>query len=126
MPTASSAKHILNIAYDESLMDSRERILTSAGYTVESVHLKQDALKHFLAGKFSLVLIGHSVPASDREDLIVLIRAWDRFVPIAFVSPSTAPQSCASADMTIGSRPADLLKGVSDAITGPWAAKLLE
>jgi len=121
MPTASSSKHILNIAYDTSLMDSRESILTSAGYRVESVNRKQDVLKHVLATKFSLVLIGHSVPAPEREDLIVLIRACDRFIPIAFVAPRTDSQSCASADMTIASHPADLLKGVSEATTEPWA-----
>jgi CheY-like chemotaxis protein len=96
-------------------MDSRERILTFAGYTVESVHLRPDALKHLLAGKYSLVLIGHSVPAVERDELIVLFRASDRSVPIVFVASSTEPESCASADMTIGSRPDDLLKGVSDA-----------
>jgi hypothetical protein len=123
MPIGSSSKHILNIAYDTTLMDSRERVLISAGYTVESVHRKHDALKHVLPNKFSLVLVGHSVPAPERDDLIVLIRACDPFVPIAFVAPSTESQSCASADMTIGSRPADLLNGVSDAIREPWVLK---
>jgi hypothetical protein len=120
MPAATHRTHILNIAYDESLMHSRERVLTSAGYSVVSVNLKQDALKHVLSTKFSLVLIGHSVPAPERDDLIVLIRACDPFVSIAFVAPITDNQSCASADMTISSRPADLLKGVIDATRGPW------
>ena len=65
-----SKPRILSIAYDESLLQTREMILRNAGFDVTSALGFVEA--QGLCGKqqFDLVVIGHTIPRNDKLALI--------------------------------------------------------
>ena len=68
-------KHrILSISYDESLLITRQMLLEQAGYEVLSALGFTEALKHCHGERFSLVILGHSLPRSDKESLVAAIK----------------------------------------------------
>jgi CheY-like chemotaxis protein len=107
---------ILNVSYDQSLLDSRELVLCSVGYAVESTSSIEDALMRFRARHFHVVLIGHSVSERDRERFISLIRQHNPSVPVVFVSNEDEPIDDPSADITTVNHPERLLQSVSVAL----------
>ena len=107
---------ILNVSYDQSLLDSRELVLCSVGYAVESTSSIEDALMRFSARHFHVVLIGHSVAERDRKRFISLIRQHNPSVPVVFVSNEDEPIDDPSADITTVNHPKKLLQSVSVAL----------
>ena len=107
---------ILNVSYDQSLLDSRELVLCSVGYAVESTSSIEDALRRFRARHFHAVLIGHSVPERDRRHFISLIRQHNPSVPVVFVSNECEPIDDPSADITTVNHPERLLESMSVAL----------
>ncbi len=65
---------ILSIAYDESLLRTREWILKSAGDKVTSALGFTSAIAHCGNGGFDLVILGHTIPYPDKVALIERIR----------------------------------------------------
>ena len=65
---------ILSISYDPSLLATRELVLRQAGYQVASALQFADALRLCSQGTFDLIIIGHSIPRSEKQDLLVEIR----------------------------------------------------
>jgi DNA-binding NtrC family response regulator len=61
---------ILSVAYDESLLLTRHYILEKAGFTVVSALRFAEAIEHCQQQKFDLIVLGHSVPPSDKTALI--------------------------------------------------------
>jgi CheY-like chemotaxis protein len=97
-------------------LDSRELILRSVGYAVESTSSIEGALKRFRARHFHCVLIGYSVPERDRKRFISLIRQHNPSVPVVFVSTEGEPTEEPSADITTVNHPETLLQSVSVAL----------
>jgi DNA-binding NarL/FixJ family response regulator len=115
---------ILNVSYNQSLLDSRELILRSVGYTVESSSSIGDALLRFRARDFHCVLIGHSVSEQDRRHFISQIRQHNPSVPVVFVSIECEPNDDPSADITTVNDPERLLQSVSAALLEMGIAEL--
>ena len=67
--------HILSVSYDEALLNSRQLILESQGYRVTSALGFQLALHACKSAKYDLFVLGHSIPATDKEALIQEFRA---------------------------------------------------
>ena len=65
---------ILSISYDESLLRTREWLLRGAGFSVTSALGFTQAAAHCGNAGFDLVVIGHSIPQSDRAALIQQVR----------------------------------------------------
>jgi DNA-binding response OmpR family regulator len=107
---------ILNVSHDEWLLTSRELVLCSVGYAVESTSSIEDALMRFRARHFHVVLIGHSVSERDRRHFISLIRKHNPSVPVVFVSDEGEPIDDPSADITTVNHPERLLQSVSLAL----------
>jgi DNA-binding response OmpR family regulator len=107
---------ILNVSYDESLLDSRELVLNSAGYAVESTRSIEEALTRFRERHFHLVLIGYTVPELDRKQFVSLIRQHDPSVPVVFISSEGEPIDDPSVDITTVNHPEKLLQSVSVAL----------
>jgi DNA-binding response OmpR family regulator len=61
---------VLNIAYDESLLRTREWILKAAGFKVTSALGFTNATSHCGNANFDLVILGHSIPHADKVALI--------------------------------------------------------
>jgi DNA-binding NtrC family response regulator len=116
MPNTPFRRFVLNVSYDQSLLNTRELILRSDGYGVESTCSIEDALMRFRARRFHCVLIGHSVWERDREKFISLIRQHNPSVPVVFVANEGEPIDDPSADITTVNDPERLLKSVSVAL----------
>jgi len=69
------ATRILSVSYDFSLLTTRALILQKAGHEVVSAYGLVDAMLACKEGTFDLVIIGHSIPRSEKEALLHEIRA---------------------------------------------------
>ena len=68
------AKKILSISYDEPLLTTREMLLAQAGYEVTSALGFDEAMKHCEGPAYDLVILGHSIPRRDTQDLLRQVR----------------------------------------------------
>jgi DNA-binding response OmpR family regulator len=66
---------VLAVGQDRLLLETRSQVLRSAGYSVVSALSIDQALKHFRAGDFDIVILCHSISLHDRELLTNAIRA---------------------------------------------------
>jgi CheY-like chemotaxis protein len=107
---------ILAVGQDPTLLDTRNLILRSAGYMVEPARSIGQAISHFRAGDFDLVVVCHSVPAQDRDRLASLIRTSGSATPIVCISAMTGEQHDAFADAIIESDPRMLLCGIKEVL----------
>ena len=83
----------------------------SSGFFVIDASTVQEAIHHFKAGDFDLVLLGDSLPFDKKERLSYLIRASGSKVPVVSIGdPSIDPESYA--DATLRSEPNALLSGI--------------
>jgi DNA-binding response OmpR family regulator len=69
------AKRILLISYDEQLLIARRMLLEREGYNVSSALGLKEALANCNDGAFDLLLLGHSIPITDKGGLIRTFRA---------------------------------------------------
>jgi DNA-binding NarL/FixJ family response regulator len=123
-PNTLMQRLILNVSYDQSLLDTRELLLRSVGYAVESTSSIEDALVRFRARHFHAVLIGYTVSERDRKHFILLIRQHNPSVPVVFVSNEDEPIDDPSADITTANDPERLLQSVSVAFLEKGIAEL--
>jgi DNA-binding response OmpR family regulator len=61
---------ILSISYDESLLQTRAMLLERAGYEVDSALGFSAAIHACKTKQFDLVVLGHSIPVEDKEQII--------------------------------------------------------
>ena len=71
---ASRPPSVLSISYDESLLRTREWLLSAAGFSVTSALGFTDAAAHCRNSAYDLVIVGHSIPRKDKAALIEQIR----------------------------------------------------
>lgn len=72
---ANRALSVLSISCDESLLRTREWILKAAGFDVTSALGFAQATAHCNNNGFDLVIVGHSLPRSDKATLVREIRS---------------------------------------------------
>lgn len=63
-------KRILLISYDERLLIARRNLLENEGYKVSSALGFKEAMANCGDGAFDLIILGHSIPPSDKGKLI--------------------------------------------------------
>lgn len=66
-------RHILLVSYDIALLNTRQFLLESHGYTVTSAADFADALRKCKGVGYDLLIIGYSVPVTDKQALIAAI-----------------------------------------------------
>jgi hypothetical protein len=104
---------VLAVGLDSWLISMHSELWKSQGYIMIPVSSARDAIDHFNAGDFDLVLLGDGIPAGQRERLTSLIRARSSRTPIVSFSDSFA--SCEpSADAVLHSDPGTLLSGLRE------------
>ena len=70
-------RHILLISYDERLLIARRIKLEQAGYQVCSALGFKEAIANCKdGGSYDLLILGHSIPTHDKEDLIAAFRKY--------------------------------------------------
>ena len=106
---------VLAVGFDSSLMTTRTLVLQSAGYVVIRASSLEEAVDHFRAGDFDLVLLCHSAPAADREHLTRLIRASGSSIPIVSIARSHG-ECDPFANATLEDGPNKFVAGIRDAL----------
>jgi DNA-binding response OmpR family regulator len=69
------AVSILSVSYDPNLLFTRQLILEQAGYQVTSALGFTKALAYCKNSSFNLLILGHSIPHSDKCALVESFRA---------------------------------------------------
>lgn len=113
------AKLILSLSHDPQLLSTRERLLLSAGYDVESTDSTNEAISRLGILRIDLVVIGHTVPAEDRQWFISQVREYDASVPVVFIAPFSDPSKELLADVNTVSLPAQFLSVIREALSRP-------
>jgi DNA-binding response OmpR family regulator len=106
---------VLAIGLDSTLLKAQGSLWKAAGYIVNVAGSIRDAIDHFKAGDFDLVLLGDSIPEENRERLTYLIRSLGSHVPVAFIAESSG--DCDRfADATLRTEPKAMLTGMRELV----------
>ena len=65
---------IISVSYDDTLLRTREWMLTAAGHSVISAEGFHDAREACERPKYDLFVLGHSIPENDKMKLIECFR----------------------------------------------------
>jgi len=93
---------ILSISYDEALLRTREMLLKRKGYEVESAIGFSAALHACEHQRFDLVIMGHSIPSEDKEQIIRQLRAVCKTPILALRRPNDPPLKAAEYTLDSG------------------------
>jgi CheY-like chemotaxis protein len=119
----SPVGRILSVSYDEVLMRTRELLLRNAGHRVTSALGFTESIKQCKQGAFDLFILGHSIPHSDKIELVSAFRGSCPAPIISLRRNQGDEKLMAVADYVIDPDPEALLmlvnKIVSDQHTTP-------
>jgi DNA-binding NtrC family response regulator len=104
---------ILAVGLDPSLPTAQNAAWKSAGYIVISVGTIKEAIDHFRAGDFDLVLLGNSISLENKERLTFLIRSSGSRTPVVCVANLAEDCGC-FADATLRNDSDELLSGIQE------------
>lgn len=76
---------VLAVGLDSWKLTAQSALLKSAGYIFIATRSIRDAIDHFRAGDFDLVLLDNSISSEEREKLDILIRATGSKTPVACI-----------------------------------------
>jgi DNA-binding NtrC family response regulator len=108
---------ILSLGYDHRLMPLRSMLLRQAGYEVAEIYSWGEALRRSKSEIFNLLLICHTVPLDQREELIATIFSIRPHFPVLCLP--VEPAYCKPCDCQASSSTApEFLIEVSNALQG--------
>jgi len=108
---------ILSVSHDEPLLRTRHMLLQHSGYdTVSSLGFRV-SLQHCKRGNFDLFILGHSIPYSDKRQLVEEFRRVCA-APIISLRRSPGEQLVEGADYHIEPDPEPLLELVGRIVSG--------
>ena len=76
----------LAVGRDPLLLETRNQVLRSAGYTVVPALSVEQALQDFVSGDFDIVILCHSLPVRERERLTYAIRRHSPNTPVVAIA----------------------------------------
>ena len=100
---------ILSVSYDELLLRMRHLLLEREGYQVVSSRGFTESLHHCRRGGFDLFVLGHSIPHSDKQELVETFRIVSR-APVISLRRNAAEELVKGADYHIEPDPEPLLE----------------
>jgi DNA-binding response OmpR family regulator len=112
-------KHILSISYDESLLETRARLLQNAGFQVTSTIGFADAQTVCGKNKYDLIVICHTVPRSDKTLLAKSIRGSECGQILSLRKHENPPMEEAQWSVDSSTGPEVLLRTVTDILGTP-------
>jgi CheY-like chemotaxis protein len=104
---------IVHVGQDRFLMKMRSIILRQAGFVVDEAYSMRAA--RALAGLVDIVLICHTLPKKEQEQLAILVKEKAHSVPIICVTAypfEVAPDGCTS----VGNAPREILEAMAAAM----------
>jgi DNA-binding NtrC family response regulator len=102
---------ILTVGLDPPLPTAQNAAWKSAGYIVISVASIKQAIDHFKAGDFDLVLLGNSISLESKERLTFLIRTCGSHTPVVCIGNPSGDRGT-FADATLTNNSTELLEGI--------------
>jgi DNA-binding response OmpR family regulator len=112
---------ILSVSYDQTLLRMRHMLFETQGYEVLSSDGLTSSLEYCKQGGFDLFVLGHSVPAEEKQRMVEAFRKACR-APIISLRRTAGEQKVDGADYHIETDPEPLLKLVADVIRKKSAA----
>lgn len=113
---------ILSISYDETLLLTRELMLSGAGHEVTSALGFHRSVEACRTGGFDLFVLGHSIPKDDKLDLIQCFREKNPGALVIALTRANEPR-LKEVDLYLNpGDPAELLRGVAF-LTNPSAER---
>lgn len=106
---------VLSVSLDPELLDTRNLVLQSAGYTVVAAFSPREAVDRLREGDFDLVLLCQSIPTKDKDHLVLWLRASGSRIPVISIS-GFLYQRDAFADATVVSDPNVLLMAIREVL----------
>jgi DNA-binding response OmpR family regulator len=113
---------ILSVSYDEPLLRTRHMLLQHSGYDTVSSLGFMASLQHCKEGKFDLFILGHSIPYSDKKQLVEEFRHACP-APIISLRRNSGEQLVDGADYHLEPDPEPLLNLVERVLSGKAAAQ---
>lgn len=107
---------VLAVGMDSWKLTTQDSAWKSQGFIFVSAGSLKEAMSHFTAGDFDLVLLGHSISLENSERLTHLIRASGSHTPVVCVA-GTSGDCHAFADATLGSDSNELITGMRGLLT---------
>lgn len=104
---------VLAVGLDSWLLSAHSAAWRSAGYIVIPAVSIREAIEHFKAGDFDLVLLGDVIPTRDKERLTFLIRSSGSRTPVISIADSSGLVD-AFADATFSNDAGTLLSGMGE------------
>jgi len=104
---------VLAVGLGPSLLATQSTEWKSAGYIVQSASSIREAISHFKAGDYDLVLLGNSISAENRERLTFLIRASGAQTPVVLMESRSANFD-SLADETLKNDSSEILTGLGE------------
>src|SRR5581483_5653571 len=110
-----AGRRILSVSANTRLLLTRNDTLSLAGYNVVSPHRPEDTAKLLQRSSFDAVVIGHSVPAEVRAQIIHSAREIAPDVPVIFVYVEPSEEKEPLADYSVEvSDPLDLIRALEN------------
>jgi DNA-binding NtrC family response regulator len=111
------ATHILSFGYDPILLPLRSMVLRRSGYVVEEAYSVAEAFRAVQSDVIDLLLICHTVPANEQNQLIASIRSVRRLLPVLCVTNQEFAHSTENC-FAVTNSPMELLDAVRLAASG--------
>ena len=112
---ATSTTRVLTFGYDRMLVDLRSRVLRMAGYEVEEKFTLPEASVSAQSDLIDALIMCHTVPTEEREQLICVLRMTRKLMPILCIRANqydVIPSSC----VAVENSPVAMLDSVQAAI----------
>jgi CheY-like chemotaxis protein len=109
-------QHILCVSYDDRLLTTRRRVLEGEGYSVTTALGFKESLARCEDGGFDLFVLGHSIPHSDKQNLMNKFRQISDAPILALWHPREPVLDTANY-LAFSDNPAEFLKAVGVILT---------
>jgi CheY-like chemotaxis protein len=115
---------ILSVSYDKSLLRTRQTMLENKGHVVVSSATIYESIAHCKQGKFDLFILGHSIPSTDKQQLVNTFR-YSCPAPIIALRTHAGEELIIGADYHIEPDPEPLLNLVGEILRWRLKARVL-
>jgi DNA-binding NtrC family response regulator len=105
---------ILSAGRDASLLNIRNEVLKTSGYTVVSAHSVPELMERFYLGDFDLILLCHSFSDEEQSAITAAVRGRSPSIPVLIMVAGEKPAATIAA--IEASDPASLVHAVKGVV----------